>query len=225
MNKQTLINQKKRSLSLNKNKNQLGRSQLLSFQRRRLQGWDRLNQLSYLAMCLAQLIDVTVWHASMMETATVDVAPSSFLVIRRDACPLWMATCAQSQLMLSNMRCMTIGQKWQTIELLRKNHLPSKNIRLLRKSQVHNKNITQFKKNLNLSYPIPSLLKRSMNPIILSISLELKKTLSLIIQLELQRILSLNDPILLHQRRIMSQIIIITFHHTTSQHGKTYIHL
>ena len=39
-------------------------------------------------MSLVQLIDVTVWHVSMMETATVDVAPSLFLVIKRDACLL-----------------------------------------------------------------------------------------------------------------------------------------
>ena len=38
-------------------------------------------------MYLVQSIDVTVWHVSMMETATVDVAPFSFQVIKRDACP------------------------------------------------------------------------------------------------------------------------------------------
>ena len=86
-NRQTL-NQKMKSQSLNQNKNPLRKSQLWFYQKRRLQGLDRPNQLSYLAMYLVQLIDATGWHVSMMETAIVDVAPSLFLGIRKDVCPL-----------------------------------------------------------------------------------------------------------------------------------------
>ena len=102
-NRQTL-NQKMKSQSLNQNKNPLRKSQLWFYQKRRLQGLDRPNQLSYLAMYLVQLIDAMGWHVSMMETATVAAVLSLSLANKRGACLSSTEICALLLSMLLNTR-------------------------------------------------------------------------------------------------------------------------